>query len=186
MRILTVTGYKPQELGIFSSKHPGIDMIKKALRRQLLSLLDEGLEWVIISGQLGVELWTAEVAYELREEHPHLKVGVFTPFLEQEEKWNDANKEYYLHILSRADHVDSITKRKYESPQQFRAKNIFLIEKSNGLLAVYDEEKEGSPRFLVELAKQRQEQADYGCMLIRFSDLQLLAEEEQWSESHPE
>lgn len=181
MRIITVTGYKPFEIGIFSGDHPGVLYIKKAISRQLTAFLEEGLEWVLISGQLGVELWTAEVVFELQMEYPDLKLAVFTPFLEQEEKWNETNKEYYEFILTQADHVDSITKRKYESPQQFRLKNQFLIEKSDALLAVYDEEKEGSPRFLVELAKRRVEQGEYAYYSIGFSDLQLLMDEEQWS-----
>lgn len=55
--------------------------IKRAIKKQLLSLLDEGLEWVLISGQLGTELWAAEVVYELQEEgFEHLQLGVITPF----------------------------------------------------------------------------------------------------------
>ncbi|GAA3327349.1 hypothetical protein GCM10020331_066930 [Ectobacillus funiculus] len=52
----------------------------------MTAFLEEGLEWVLISGQLGVELWTAEVVFELQMEYPDLKLAVFTPFLEQEEK----------------------------------------------------------------------------------------------------
>jgi len=62
-----------------------------------------------------------------------------------------------------------------------RHKNQFLIEKSDALLAVYDEEKEGSPKFLIELAKRRVEQGEYAYYSIGFSDLQLLMDEEQWS-----
>jgi len=55
MKRLVVTGYKQHELGIFKEDHPAIGFIKKALETQLVALLDEGLEWVIVSGQLGVE-----------------------------------------------------------------------------------------------------------------------------------
>jgi uncharacterized phage-like protein YoqJ len=64
---LIVTGYKPHELGIFDDKHPGVVIIKKALESQLIAQIDEGLEWVIISGQLGVEMWAAEVVLELKK-----------------------------------------------------------------------------------------------------------------------
>jgi uncharacterized phage-like protein YoqJ len=183
MRILAVTGYKPYELGIFSQDHPGIDYIKKALRRSLYIMAEDGLEWVIISGQLGVELWAAEVVFDLQLNFPNLKLGVFTPFLEQEENWNETNKEYYEMVISQADHVDSITKRKYENPEQFRLKNQFFVEKSDGLLAVYDEEKEGSPKFLVEIAKSR---TDYSCDFIRFSALQDIIDEERWNSNDAE
>lgn len=81
---MIITGYKPHELGIFNDKHPGIPIIKKALENRLRNLLDEGLEWVIISGQQGVETWSVEVVLTLKEEFPDLKYAVITPFLEQE------------------------------------------------------------------------------------------------------
>lgn len=180
MRILAVTGYKPFELSIFSNDHPGVVYIKKALQKYLTQFAEEGLEWVIISGQLGVELWAAEVVFDLQEQFPELKLAVFTPFLEQEEKWKDDTKEYYEFILSQADHVDSITKKKYESPEQFRLKNQFFIQKSDALLVVYDEEKEGSPKYIVETAKKVEQ---YPCYFIRFSDLQDMIEQEQWEKS---
>ncbi|WP_430623164.1 SLOG family protein, partial [Bacillus velezensis] len=62
-----ITGYKPHELGIFNDKHPGIAIIKKALEARLRTLLNEGLEWVIISVQQGVESWSAEVVLMLKK-----------------------------------------------------------------------------------------------------------------------
>ena len=41
---LVVTGYKAHELGIFNDSHPGIPIIKQAIKNQLLILMDEGLE----------------------------------------------------------------------------------------------------------------------------------------------
>lgn len=181
MKVIAVTGYKPFELGIFKNDHPGVRCIKKALHRKLTTFVEDGLEWVIISGQLGVELWAAEVVFEIQVEYPVLKLAVFTPFLEQEENWKEDNREYYEFILSQADHVDSITKRKYESPEQFKLKNQFFIEKSDALLAVYDEEKPGSPKYIVETAKKKGEIENYHSYFILFSELQDIIEEEQWN-----
>ena len=55
-------------------------MYKKALHRKLITFVEDGLEWVIISGKLGVELWAAEVVFEMQVEYPDLKLAVFTPF----------------------------------------------------------------------------------------------------------
>ncbi|MFS0863335.1 DUF1273 domain-containing protein [Fredinandcohnia sp. 179-A 10B2 NHS] len=179
MKVLAITGYKPFELGIFGQNHPGVGYIKTALRKQLIPLLEEGLEWVIISGQLGVELWGAEVSYELQELYPELKLAVITPFLDQEENWNETNKEYYQFILSQADYINSITNRKYDNPSQFRLKNTFFLEKSDGLLVLYDEENEGSPKYIYADAKKRAENGDYELITINGYDLQTIVEEEQ-------
>ncbi|MEH6953251.1 SLOG family protein, partial [Neobacillus drentensis] len=57
MKVLTISGYKPFELGIFKNDHPSVLFLKAAIKKSLIPMLDEGLEWVLISGQLGVELW---------------------------------------------------------------------------------------------------------------------------------
>lgn len=63
------------------------------MENRLRQLIDEGLEWVIISGQQGVETWSAEVVLSLKEEFPALKLAIITPFLEQEKNWQDIKKK---------------------------------------------------------------------------------------------
>lgn len=178
--VVVVSGYKASELGIFQENHPSIHFIKCAIKKQLLVLLEEGLEWVVISGGLGTELWTAEVVFDLQEEgYEELKLAIITPFLKQEENWNEQRKEWYETLLLQADYVDSITKKPYENPWQFRLKNQFLIEKSDALLLFYDFEKEGSPQYLYETARKQAEKKDYLIYLIDFFQLQEIVEEEQ-------
>ncbi|PLR99699.1 DUF1273 domain-containing protein [Bacillus sp. T33-2] len=183
VKVAAVSGYKPFELGIFKPNHPAIKYIKAALRRQLEALIEAGLEWVMISGQLGVELWAAETVFELQEQYPELKLSVITPFLNQEETWNESNKEWYESIIAQADHVDSVSRKPYEKPWQFRLKNQFFVEKSDCMLLFYDTEKEGSPKFLYETARKYQESNPYEIMQITFYDLQLIVEEENNSQN---
>ncbi|MBT2690064.1 DUF1273 domain-containing protein [Bacillus sp. ISL-47] len=182
-KVAVVSGYKPFEVGIFKNDDPAVGYIKTAIKKSLISLLEDGLEWVIISGQLGTELWAAEVVFDLQQEgYSELKLAVITPFLEQEASWKDTNKEWYESILAQADFVESVTRKPYENPQQFRLKNHFLVNKSHVLLLFYDSEKEGSPKYLYETAKKYQEENEYEIRLISFFDLQLIVEEEQLSQ----
>ncbi|HWI49702.1 MAG TPA: DUF1273 domain-containing protein [Rummeliibacillus sp.] len=176
---LVITGYKAHELGIFNDSHPGIPIIKKALQDRLIPLIEDGLEWVILSGQLGVETWAAEVVMDLQIEYPELKYAVMTPFLDQEKNWNEAKQEKYEMILAQADFVTSLTKRPYEAPWQFIEKNKFLLKNSDGILIIYDEENEGSPKYIKKLAEQYADKYDYEILLINAYDLQVVAEEEQ-------
>lgn len=171
-------------MGIFQKDHPSVFYIKTAIKKELIILLEEGLEWVLISGQLGVELWAAEVVLDLQNDFPELKLAVITPFLNQEANWNENNKEWYESILAQADFVDSVTKKGYEKPWQFRLKNHFFIEKSNSILLFYDQEKEGSPKFIYEMALHYQEEHHYPMHLITFYDLQMLVEEEEFKQSN--
>lgn len=178
-KVLAISGYKPFELGIFKQDHPAVKYIKTALKKALIPMVEDGLEWVLISGQLGAELWAAEVVFDLQDDYPELKLAVITPFLDQEASWNENNKEWYESVLARADFVDSVTKRGYEKPWQFRLKNQFFIEKSDALLLLYDPDKEGSPRYMYSMAGKYQEKQDYQVEIITFYDLQMIVEEEQ-------
>ncbi|KQL53743.1 hypothetical protein AN964_09670 [Heyndrickxia shackletonii] len=183
VKVLCITGYKPFELGIFSTNHPAIKYIKMLLKREIIRFLEDELEWVLISGQLGVELWAAEVVFDLQMEYPDLKLAILTPFLNQEEKWNDNNKEMYEMILAQADFVDSISKQPYQNPQAFKNKNKIFLHKTDGLLIVYDEQNIGSPKYLLEEAEKYKSGKSYEIRTIDFNDLQSIMEEEQWNES---
>jgi uncharacterized phage-like protein YoqJ len=182
LKRLVVTGYKPHELGIFDDKHPGVRFIKKALKKRFLALLDDGLEWVIISGQLGIETWAADVVIELKKEYTELKYAVITPFNEQEKNWNDMKKEKYHTIVALADYHTSLTNRPYEAPWQFIEKDKFFMRNSDGILIVYDEENDGSPKFVKKAAEKYAERSDYQVLTINADDLQVIAEEEQMDE----
>ena len=179
MKSLYVTGYRPHELGIFNDKHPGVPVLKKALEQQFRLLIDEGLEWVIISGQQGVETWAVEVILEMKEEFPHLKYSVITPFLEQQKNWNEMKQMKYEEILSKADYVTTVTKRPYEAPWQFIEKDKFIIANTDGMLVIYDEDNEGSPKYVLRLAEKYEENHDYTILRINAYDLQKIAEDMQ-------
>lgn len=176
---LVITGYKAHELGIFNNKHKGIPIIKKALKNRLLPLIESGLEWVIISGQPGVETWAAETVIELQESYPDLKYAVITPFLEQEKNWNETKKDAYQFIVSNADFTTALTKRPYEAPWQFIERDKFLLRNSDALLIVYDEENEGSPKFMKKMAMKFADTTNYEVLTITADDLQLVAEDLQ-------
>jgi len=182
LKRLVITGYKQHELGIFDDKNPGIRIIKKSLENRLRALIDEGLEWVILSGQLGVETWAAEVVLEMKKEFPDLKYAVLTPFLEQEKNWNETKQEKYQMIIDKADFHRSLTNKPYEAPWQFIEKNKFFLRNSDGILIVYDEETEGSPKFIKQEAERYAEKNDYAVLSITGDDLRLVTEEEQMDE----
>lgn len=179
---LVVTGYKPFELGIFSDDHPGVPVIQRALRDMFVSLAEDGLEWVIVSGQLGVEMWATEVVQELKKKYP-LKYAVLPPFEGQAENWNEANQAKYDQMIAAADFSTALTKRPYEGPWQFQARDQFLFENSDGILFLYDEDNEGSPKFMKRSAVKYSERTSYEILTITALDLQWIAEEierERW------
>ena len=181
-KVVFVTGYKAHELGIYNQNHEGIKYIKKALISRFTALLDEGLEWVLITGQPGVELWAGQVVFDLQEEYPELKLGVLLPYLNQEENWKEPVKELYEEVLLQADYVEAISKKPYEGPWQLKLKNQFIVDKSDEMLILYDEEKDASPKYSWFEGKKKQNKREYPINQITFWDLQSLIDEEQWED----
>lgn len=179
MQTVYITGYRPHELGIFKDSHPGVPIIKKAIENELRVLLDNGLDWVVISGQPGVETWAIDVIIELKKEYPNLKYSVITPFLDQEKNWNEHKQLKYHSIIGQADFVTSVTKRPYEAPWQFIEKDKFIIQNTDGLILIYDEENEGSPKYVKKLAQKYADQHIYTIIEINAYDLQMIADELQ-------
>lgn len=50
------TGYKSYELQIFNEHTPEVTYLKKFITQKLIQYIEQGLEWVLIQGQLGIEL----------------------------------------------------------------------------------------------------------------------------------
>ncbi|MFZ3579879.1 SLOG family protein [Virgibacillus sp. DJP39] len=173
MKVLTVTGYKSMELGIFKEDDHKITFIKSAIKKKLLNFADEGLEWVLISGQMGVEMWTGQVVLELKETHD-IKIGIIPPFEKQESRWPEPIQQAYQELVMAADFHQFLHKGEYKGAFQFKAKNDWFVDKSDACLILLDDEFPGSNRFFYEKAKQAR---NYPIYLITPTDLDDAVEE---------
>lgn len=77
MTTILVTGYKNFELGIFQDKDPKITIIKKAIKRDFIHFLEEGVDWFVFMGNLGFEYWALEVALSLQTEYDMQLATIF-------------------------------------------------------------------------------------------------------------
>lgn len=173
MKSLVVSGYKSTELGIFKENDPRVAFIKAAIEKRLTSFIEQGLEWVIITGQLGVEMWTAEVVLDLKENHD-INIALIPPFENQEKRWTDPLKEKYQELTFIVDFFQPLYKGDYKGPYQFQAKNKWLVEKSDGCIILMDEDNPGSNKYLYDIAKEKE---GYQVDLITPMDLEDIVEE---------
>ncbi|WP_010529727.1 SLOG family protein [Lentibacillus jeotgali] len=174
MKVLAVTGYKPMEINIFKHDDERIDIIKAAITKRLIGFIEEGLEWVLISGKMGVELWAGEAALELRDQYG-LKFAVIPPFENQEERWPEPIQQAYQELTAAADFFRPLYKGGYSGPYQYQTNNKWLIDKSDGCLMLLDEEFPGSNRYFYDEA--RQVENDYPIYVITPADLEDMVEE---------
>lgn len=177
VRTLVVTGYKPMEIGIFKQQDDKVSFIKETIKRRLITYIDEGLEWVLVSGQMGVELWTAEVVLDLKDEDYAVNLGIIPPFENQQERWPEDLQMIYEEVTMTADFFQPVYNKGYEGPYQFKARDQFLIEHSDACLVLYNEETEGSPRFFLNMAEKAVEKGNYQILYITPFDLEETVEE---------
>ena len=92
MESVLIAGYRHTDLGIFSDKDPRISIIKKAIRRDCIRLIEEGVKWFVFTGNLGFEYWALEVLEELKTEAYEFQTATIFPFANHGEQWNEANQ----------------------------------------------------------------------------------------------
>ena len=165
-----VVGYKAFDLGIFGDKDQRLKIIKAAIRRDLIYLLENGMKWLVFTGNLGFEVWVLEVAKELQEEYNFQLATIFI-FENQGENWNEVNQEK----LANFKNVDFIKYAypSYENPSQFRTYNQFLLESTDGAYLFYDEENETKLKYLYRMMKENEQ---YHIKKLTFDDLNEMAE----------
>lgn len=170
---MAISGYKPHEIGVFNERHEQLPFLKKALRRKIEAAVDEyGVEWIVISGQAGVELWAGEAVIDMKKEGAAVQLAVLAPFLQQEERYQEAVKELYQTVWQQSDYRAWITERPYESPEQLKQKNRFIVDKTDVMLLLYDTDKPGTPSFYLETAHSRQERDHYPIVYITPDDIE--------------
>ena len=103
MTTALVLGYSAFDLGLFSDKDSRLKLIKKAIRRDLEAMAEDGVTWLVFTGTLGFEYWVLEVAQEMKTEYGFQLATIFA-FETHGENWNEGNQMK----LSRFKQVDFV------------------------------------------------------------------------------
>ncbi|ANK59521.1 DUF1273 domain-containing protein [Loigolactobacillus backii] len=171
-----VSGYRSYELGIFDQHDKKLKVIKEALRQSLEQLLDEGLDWLITGGQLGVEQWSLEVAAGLQKDYPELRTALMEPFADFGKNWNEANQTNLAVVKSKATFSAAVSDKPYHSPQQLRNYQAFMLSHTDQALFIYDPQAPAKLHYTIEAIQRFQETHDYRLVTIDFDTLQEVAD----------
>ncbi|MCO5509304.1 DUF1273 domain-containing protein [Enterococcus hirae] len=176
LKVMYISGYRSFELGVFKENDPKITVIKKVLKKEIQQLVEERLEWVLTSGNLGIETWVTEVVAELKQEYPELKLGIIYPFKEFGNNWNENNQEKLRMTEQLADYVEAVSHQAYQSPSQLRNHTRFLLDHTDGCLLIYDPEFPGKTQYFLKEAQTYQQDHSYEIRLVSMDDLQNFSE----------
>ncbi|MDB1552862.1 DUF1273 domain-containing protein [Latilactobacillus sakei] len=177
MKRLWLTGYRSYELGVFGDSDEKLKVIKYSLKKQLNNYLDDGLEWLITGGQMGIEQWGIQVAQELKIDYPELKVAMMLPFSDFGQQWNEQNQGTLMTLKAQVDFCEPVIKAPYSGPQQLRQYQQFMLTHTDGALLYYDREAPGKPEYDAKAIETYQEQHEYPNNQVDFFELQDLVNE---------
>ena len=168
MKRLWTTGYRAYELGVFDEKNPKVAVIKDVLQKQLRYQLDSTSE----------ERWSIESALTIKVDYPQLKIALMEPYADFAARWNENNQARLAAIKAQVDFAGQVSEKKYESPEQLRAYQNFMLHYTDGALLIYDPENEGKTVWdWRAINRYREQNADYSMRMIDFDELQEAAEE---------
>ena len=170
MHTALILGYSSFDLGLFNEKDVRLKIIKKAIRRDLEKMADEGLQWLVFTGTLGFEYWVLEVARDMKDDFGFQLATIFD-FETHGENWNEGNQVK----LSEFKQVDFVKYAypNYEHKGQLRDYQLFLLENTDGAYLLYDEENETKLKIFYELMKKKD---NYITKRLTFEDLNEVAE----------
>ncbi|MCS4488608.1 DUF1273 domain-containing protein [Streptococcus sciuri] len=173
MTAVLISGYKSFELGIFTDTDPRIALIKRAIQRDFIRFLDNGVDWFIFMGNLGFEYWALEVAKGLQEEGYVFSMATLFPFENHGHNWNERNQEK-LQAFKNVDFI-KFSYPSYNNPDQFAKHNHFVIANTDEAYLFYDEELETNLKYLLASMKN---EVDYPITYLTFERLNEIAAED--------
>lgn len=185
MNRIWITGFRDYELGIFNNKDPKITVINYALNKILTNAINDGCEWLITGGQLGIEQWAIEQALQLKKTNfPEFKIALMTPFIDFGKNWKE-NKQLKLSTLKEnVDFSSAVYNTSYKNPQQLRGYQNFMLTHTESSVIFYDTEAENSRAKFEYTAMQFYAAShNYPIHLIDFDRLQEYADEYQLENS---
>lgn len=181
MKSLLISGYRSYELNIFNQTDSKYLYLMKFIKNRLTTFIENGVEWFVIGGQLGIELWAGEIVIELQEKYPDIKLGVILPYNSFEENWNETNQILFQQIIQKADYVNYTSNEKYQSPAQLVTNQVFNIRNTDGAFLIYDTLTEATadskPKYLFDLIKLYQETEEYELHLATFEEIEFFIHE---------
>lgn len=138
-----VTGHRPTRFKFkYNENYTLCKKIKKAIMEQFKQMYDEdGVRHIFVGGALGVDMWAGEIALRLRETpgYGDLKLHMALPFAGHDARWDARSRERLAFLIRHS--AECVTVGEQESRESYLARNRYLIDHADMLLAVYDNEK---------------------------------------------
>ncbi|MCL1819548.1 MAG: DUF1273 domain-containing protein [Oscillospiraceae bacterium] len=145
------SGHRPHRLawGFDEDDSRHSELIKR-LDNAITVAVAAGVTRFLCGGALGVDTWAAEAVFRAKQEMGGVTLEVVIPFLGQEKRWAEEDKERYKNILLASDGFIVLEPR--YTPFCMMNRNKYLTENSSRLIAVYDGNQTGGTWHTIKMA----------------------------------
>lgn len=132
------TGHRPKAFGTYNEFDPTIALTKLKLRDTIKECMENGIEFFISGGAIGVDIWAGEEVLGCGG-----KLIVAKPFPSQHKIWPKAVKKRYFEMLKQAITVYDINEDPYEN-WKMQSRNEWMVDNSCMVIAVWGGKKGGT------------------------------------------
>ncbi|MCL2086128.1 MAG: DUF1273 domain-containing protein [Oscillospiraceae bacterium] len=151
--ICSFTGYRTFKMQqSLSASNYQIDDIRFALESLLAKKIAEGFNVFQCGMALGADTLFAEEVIRLKRSNPEIRLNAIIPCPHQENKWFGGERVKYYKLLKYADRLIYTSDRYYDGCMH--ARNRYLVDSCNELIAIYDGKKGGSD-FTIKYAQKK-------------------------------
>ena len=126
----------------------GDDFSKAKLKKEILSLIKEGVEVFYNGMAMGFDLLAAECVLSCKKKYPKIKLVACIPCYGQEKYFSETDKKRYVKILKKADEKVTLAERYHPGCMQKRDK--YMVEHADVMIA-YCHKPQGGAAYTVKL-----------------------------------
>ena len=151
------TGHRPKTLPWGSDENDlRCIAFKSAVKFTVENLIVGNGYTKFISGMaMGADMICAEIVLSLKGLYPYIKLECAVPNYAFTESWRDEEARKYSSILTRADEIKFVSDRKIYSKRDLMLRNIYMVDSSELVLAVYIEGESGGTKNTIDYAKSK-------------------------------
>lgn len=119
--------------------------LKVNLRRTIIKFYEDGFTNFLTGMALGFDIMAAKIVLDLKEECPEIVLICVVPFAGQSDRWMPSKRQEYEEILEEADQAITLSQRYYKGCEM--ARNRFMLDHSDAVIAYYDGMRTGGTAF---------------------------------------
>ena len=123
------------------------DFVKKELRKEIILAINDGYTHFISGFAIGTDLIFADIVVEQKTEHPYITLEAAIPYGRRLE----TSDIEFNRLIEQCDAV--VVKSEQYTKNCFFIRNLYMVENSERVIAVYDGRKNGGTAFTIRKAR---------------------------------